>query len=75
MSKQAMLLVIISVMAPPPFNLFKEGGGGIFVCSEQVYVKVSSGCSVSQLLFLKNPTHWPLGQEPPKTLLFRVSFS
>ena len=49
MSKQAMLLVIINVMAPPPFNLFKEGGGGIFVCSEQVYVKVSSGCLVSQI--------------------------
>ena len=51
MSKPGALLVIISVMAPPPLNLFKEGGGGIFVCS------VASLCE-SMFLMQESPSHY-----------------
>ena len=59
-------MTIISVMAPPPHKV--EGGGGM--SCEIGNLCESAFVFTSMCIF--SPTHWPLGQDPPKAFLFRV---
>ena len=59
-------MTIISVMAPPPI---KWKGWGHVLQGMTDHVKAFLWPRLRALFF---PTHWPLGQDPPKAFLFRV---
>ncbi len=65
---------IFSVMAPTPSIKWK-GGRGHVVAVVNLMIKFIMGFVFSVRFLNYYPTHWPLGQDPPKALLFIVSFS